>query len=65
MAKTATENPMVYLTTYHEVWAKIMEHCKDSLPYFQNHQYQNSLVDEEYTWTTNDTKLLLADMFQV
>ena len=59
------KNAKIYSTIDYKVRAKIMEQCNDSPPYFQNQQCHQSPIAEDYTWTTDDTKLLLADMFQM
>ena len=65
MAKTAMKNTVVHSKINKKAQTKIMKQFKDSTPYFQNYQCQQSLIVEDYTWTSNGTKSLLADMFQV
>ena len=33
--------------------------------YFQSHWYQQSLIPQDYTWIRDDTKSLMADIFEV
>ena len=64
MAIAAMQNAMLYCTVYNKECSKIRKLHEDSPSYFKNHQYQQSLIPQDYKWATDDTKSLLVDMFQ-